>query len=265
MFHSRTSAGIGGSDGPFEGMLLERVTASKPCDSQLTIAALQRELPRLLARPPSTDAVASAKVEEGLLVRALDLTVALAAILFFAPLMVIIAAAIFATSPGPIFFRQKRLGLGGRSFGCLKFRTMRADAEVALVHMLTHDRAAIAEWESSQKLRNDPRISRLGAFLRRTSLDELPQFFNVLAGDMSIVGPRPIVAEEAHRYRRYIRAYYAVKPGITGLWQISGRNQTTYRRRVACDVRYVRSRSVYRDLTIIALTVPVVLLGRGAY
>jgi lipopolysaccharide/colanic/teichoic acid biosynthesis glycosyltransferase len=142
---------------------------------------------------------------------------------------------------------------------------MRRDSAKLLEDLLSRDPFVKSEWESRQKLRRDPRVSRLGNFLRKTSLDELPQLFNVLSGDMSIVGPRPIVPDEAYRYRRYIRFYYAVKPGITGLWQISGRNHTTYRRRVACDVSYVRNRSPYRDLGIVVATVPVVLLCRGAY
>jgi exopolysaccharide production protein ExoY len=197
--------------------------------------------------------------------RTFDILVACAALIFFAPLMAFIAMAILLTSPGPVFFRQRRLGLGGRTFTCLKFRTMRSDAGDVFRDLLSGDPLVRAEWELTFKLRRDPRVSRLGNLLRRTSLDELPQFFNVLAGDMSAVGPRPIVAEEACRYGRHIASYYAVKPGITGLWQISGRNNTTYRRRIACDVSYVRNRSAYGDVAIIAMTIPVVLLGRGAY
>jgi len=191
--------------------------------------------------------------------------VALLALVFFAPLMAFIALAILLFSPGPILFRQRRLGYSGRTFECLKFRTMEIDAEARLAELLARDPAARAEWHSSHKLRNDPRVSSFGLLLRKTSLDELPQLFNVLLGDMSVVGPRPIVQEEAYHYGRYIRAYFAVKPGITGLWQISGRNDTSYRRRVACDRRYVQTKSAWRDLVIIMMTLPVVLLGRGAY
>ena len=197
--------------------------------------------------------------------RILDIVVALAALVFFAPLMLFIALAVFLSGPGPVLFRQDRLGRGGRTFACLKFRTMRIDSEAILGELLAADPAARAEWQRDQKLRNDPRVFAIGSLLRRTSLDELPQLFNVLAGDMSIVGPRPIVASEAFRYRRYIADYFAVRPGITGLWQVSGRNHTTYRRRVACDVAYVRAKSAGTDLRIIAMTVPTVLLARGAY
>jgi exopolysaccharide production protein ExoY len=197
--------------------------------------------------------------------RILDIVVACGALIVLAPLMIILAIAIKLTSPGPIFFTQTRLGLAGRPFGCLKFRTMRCDADRILEKVLANDPVMRAEWERDQKLRSDPRVSVVGRILRKTSLDELPQLFNVLAGNMSIVGPRPIVADEAARYRRHISAYCAVRPGITGLWQVSGRNHTTYRRRVACDVAYVRNKSAANDLRIMAMTVPVVLLARGAY
>lgn len=197
--------------------------------------------------------------------RVLDIVVALAALVFAAPLMLFIGIAVMVSSPGPILFRQERLGRGGRTFSCLKFRTMRIDSDTILDKLLVTDSAARAEWDRDRKLRSDPRTFAVGRFLRRTSLDELPQLINVLVGDMSIVGPRPIVAAEAVRYRRYITAYFAVRPGITGLWQVSGRNHTTYRRRIACDVAYVRARSAGNDLRIMAMTVPTVLLARGAY
>ena len=197
--------------------------------------------------------------------RILDIVVASAALVFVAPLMLFIGIFVMLSSPGPILFRQERLGRGGRTFSCLKIRTMRSDSDAILDKLLATDPAARAEWDRDRKLRSDPRISAVGHFLRRTSLDELPQLINVLVGDMSIVGPRPIVAAEAVRYRRYITAYFAVRPGITGLWQVSGRNHTTYRRRIACDVAYVRAKSAGNDLRIMAMTVPTVLLARGAY
>jgi exopolysaccharide production protein ExoY len=202
--------------------------------------------------------------EVGIANRMLDVTVALAAIVFFGPLMLLIALAI-AVSGGPVLFRQMRLGQGGELFTCLKFRTMYVDAEQLLAEVLASDPVARAGWEREHKLRRDPRVSTVGRFLRKTSLDELPQLFNVLAGSMSIVGPRPIVAAEARRYGRYIQNYCEVRPGITGLWQISGRNETSYRRRVACDVAYVRTKSAVTDLLIILKTVPAVCMARGAY
>ena len=266
-FEAPTIARFGGDAGPAACELLERSRLTDPPAIPLTPLALREEFPRLRVAsgtwaPARTQPAPSPTWSA---TRWRDVILACAVLLFFAPLMAVIACAISLTSRGPILFRQQRLGLGGRTFVCLKFRTMRQDSAELLAELLARDRFARGEWERTHKLRDDPRTSRFGAFLRKTSLDELPQFFNVLAGQMSIVGPRPIVQEEAYLYRKYISSYYAVKPGITGLWQISGRNHTTYRRRVACDVRYVRSRNAYRDLAIIALTVPTVLLGRGAY
>ncbi|MBB5731583.1 lipopolysaccharide/colanic/teichoic acid biosynthesis glycosyltransferase [Altererythrobacter atlanticus] len=197
--------------------------------------------------------------------RMIDIVGALALILLFAPLMLLIAIAVFVADPGPILFRQSRIGRDGRMFKCLKFRTMATDAEARLASLLKNDPAARAEWERDHKLRVDPRIVGIGRFLRRSSLDELPQLFNVLLGEMSLVGPRPIVEAEACRYGKYLIYYCAVRPGITGLWQISGRNDVHYRRRVAFDVVYARKCRVSDNLRIMFLTVPCVLTARGSY
>ena len=194
-----------------------------------------------------------------------DVCVALVALAFFLPLMMLIAALIFVSDPGPIFFAHRRIGKGGRHFHCLKFRSMAVDAERRLAELLASDPVARAEWARDHKLRHDPRITPIGAFLRKSSLDELPQLFNVLRGQMSLVGPRPIVDAEAMRYGRYFAHYCSVRPGITGLWQVSGRNNTSYRRRVAIDVAYSRSRSAVLDMKILAMTVPSVVLARGSY
>ncbi len=199
------------------------------------------------------------------LTRLMDITVASVALILFLPLMAILAITILLTDPGAIIYAQRRIGRGGRRFSCLKFRTMCVDSEQRLRHLLATDPAARLEWDRDQKLRNDPRITGIGNFLRKTSLDELPQLFNVLRGDMSLVGPRPIVDAEIVRYGRHFDTYCRVRPGITGLWQISGRNHTTYRRRVAIDVSYVRGKCLMFDLRILAVTVPRVLLSRGAY
>ncbi|MFT4027912.1 MAG: sugar transferase [Novosphingobium sp.] len=196
--------------------------------------------------------------------RAIDLMLALALLAFFWPLMLGLALLVRFAGNGPILFKQQRVGHGGKLFFCYKFRTMRVDAEEVLAAVLQKSAALREEWERTHKLRNDPRLARFGAFLRRTSLDELPQLFNVIRGDMSIVGPRPITPGEVVRYGRYIHSYHAVRPGLTGLWQVSGRSQTTYRRRVACDVAYARGRSPWCNIQIIARTVPAVLLSRGA-
>ncbi len=197
--------------------------------------------------------------------RIADLVAATCAILFLAPLFLLIAVLVLATSRGGILFLQERIGLGGRAFTCYKFRSMVVDAEQRLHEMLVNDPEALREWLRDHKLRRDPRITPIGNFLRRSSLDELPQLFNVLFGDMSLVGPRPIVLGETARYGRYLGSYASVKPGITGLWQISGRNNISYRRRVAMDVAYARSKSLALDLRILLATVPAVIGARGSY
>ena len=197
--------------------------------------------------------------------RALDISGAVFGLIVFAIPMLVIAVAIKLDSRGPVFFRQKRIGFDGRLFDCYKFRTMATDAEARLDALLASDPAARAEWDKDHKLRDDPRVTGVGRFLRKSSLDELPQLWSVLKGDMSLVGPRPIVEKEAARYGRYLQHYCAVRPGLTGLWQISGRNDVSYRRRVAYDVLYVRTSGVYDNLRILVLTVPSVLASRGSY
>jgi exopolysaccharide production protein ExoY len=197
--------------------------------------------------------------------RLFDISASFALLLFLAPLMIVVATLIVVTNPGPVIFGHKRLGRNGRTFHCLKFRSMVTDSQERLAQLLASDPEARREWERDHKLKNDPRITPIGAFLRKSSLDELPQLFNVLRGDMSLVGPRPIVLDEVRRYGRYFSHYAQVRPGITGLWQISGRNNTTYRRRVALDVAYSRSRSLPLNLKILFMTVPSVLLAKGSY
>ena len=197
--------------------------------------------------------------------RALDLVVAAGALIFFAPLMVVVAFAVWLQDGGPVFYSQRRLGQAGRSFRCLKFRTMMVDADGALEELLKNDPDARREWTADRKLRQDPRITRLGEFLRKSSLDELPQLINVLRGEMSVVGPRPIVDAEVPKYGRWFRYYRAVRPGMTGLWQISGRNHVDYRRRVAMDVLYVRRLSFMGNVSILFRTIPAVLLRSGSY
>jgi len=197
--------------------------------------------------------------------RAIDIVLALAALIVLAPVMLAVALLVKLTSKGPAIFRHRRIGRNGKDFYCCKFRTMVCDADVRLAKLLREDPAARAEWEQDHKLRNDPRITPIGSFLRKTSLDELPQIFNVLMGSMSWVGPRPIVAGEVIRYGRRFNAYCEVRPGITGLWQVSGRNDTSYRRRVAMDVLYVLSRSLRLYSMIIVRTVPAVLRQQGSY
>ena len=212
-----------------------------------------------------TRAGAAGSVWSMAVMRLADIAFALAALAFFAPLLVLIASLVLLTSPGGVFFGQQRIGYRGRAFTCYKFRSMVVDAEQRLNDLLDRDADARREWLCDHKLKHDPRITAIGGFLRKSSLDELPQFLNVLRGDMSLVGPRPIVAGEIPRYGRYLGHYASVKPGITGLWQVSGRNNTSYRRRVAIDVAYARSKSLRLDLGILLATVPAVLGARGSY
>jgi lipopolysaccharide/colanic/teichoic acid biosynthesis glycosyltransferase len=198
-------------------------------------------------------------------VELMNFVIALLALIFIAPLMVAVAVAVYAQDGGPVLFAHRRIGRNGRSFYCLKFRTMAVDAEARLAELLASDPAARAEWERDHKLRNDPRVTGVGDFLRRSSLDELPQLLNVLRGEMSLVGPRPIVEAEIVKYGRRFGQYCAVKPGITGLWQVSGRNDTSYRTRVALDCLYARRRNLRLDAAVLFCTVPAVLSRRGSY
>jgi exopolysaccharide production protein ExoY len=197
--------------------------------------------------------------------RSVDLVLASFALLFFAPLMVLVAIAVWMQDGGPVFYAHSRVGRDGRVFKCLKFRSMLVDSEARLQRLLAESPEARAEWDRDHKLRNDPRITALGSFLRRSSLDELPQLFNVLVGEMSLVGPRPIVAGEVKRYGRRFGHYCSVRPGITGLWQVSGRNDVSYRRRVAIDTCYAQHQSLALDLRILIATVPSVLMRKGSY
>jgi lipopolysaccharide/colanic/teichoic acid biosynthesis glycosyltransferase len=165
----------------------------------------------------------------------------------------------------PVLFRHKRIGQNGRVFHCLKFRTMVHDAEQVLRDVLRDNPELLDEWIQNHKIRNDPRITPVGRFLRLTSLDELPQIWNILRGDMSLVGPRPVVREELLRYGRNVAHYLAVKPGLTGLWQVKGRSDTSYRRRVAMDTYYVRNQGIVLDLRIVAATTGAVWRRAGAY
>lgn len=197
--------------------------------------------------------------------RAIDVVGALLALVFLSPLLLLCSILILVRDPGPLLFTQQRLGKDGRLFRCYKFRSMIVNADQVLHTLLSSDARARLEWERLHKLKVDPRITKLGRFLRMSSIDELPQFLNVVKGDMSLVGPRPIVPEEAVRYGRFLRNYLDVKPGLTGLWQVNGRNNTTYRRRVAFDIFYSKNRSFALDLWILGKTVPAILKREGSY
>ena len=181
------------------------------------------------------------------------------------PILLFIAAWIYHDSPGPVIFKHIRIGKNGKAFPCYKFRSMCVDADAKLAELLANDPEARAEWERDFKLKNDPRITKSGAFLRKTSLDELPQLFNVLRGEMSLVGPRPIIQEELERYGEFVDDYLMVKPGITGMWQVNGRSDTTYDERVQMDSWYVRNWSVWLDFMLLWRTIKAVVAGKGAY
>ena len=196
-----------------------------------------------------------------------DIVFSLAVLGAGAPILLSLALLVKLSSPGPVFYIQRRVGRNYRRFGCIKFRTMRADAEDVLSKVLAENAELRQEFERDFKLRRDPRITWIGRFLRRSSLDELPQFLNVLRGEMSVVGPRPIVDKELDRYGSYMDEVASVRPGLTGLWQVSGRNNLSYRKRVKLDLAYARGRSFPLDLAIILRTFGVLLLpmDRGAY
>jgi exopolysaccharide production protein ExoY len=193
----------------------------------------------------------------------MDIVLALAILAAVGPLMLLLAW-IVSRDGGPATFAHYRVGYGGRLFRCIKFRTMRQDAERALREVLERDPALRAEWQRDHKLTNDPRVTPFGRWLRRSSLDELPQLLNVLRGEMALVGPRPITVPELRRYGAARWQYLSVLPGMTGLWQVSGRNSTGYERRVELDRWYVKNRSVWLDCRILARTLVVVLRREGA-
>ena len=197
--------------------------------------------------------------------RAFDLVCSILGLLVILPVMVGVAIAIYIDDPGAVVFAHRRIGRNGRPFPCYKFRSMVKDAEAHLTQYLAENPAAREEWERDFKLKDDPRITRIGHFLRRTSLDELPQILNVIRGEMSLVGPRPIVEKEIVKYGDLITDYYLVTPGITGLWQVSGRSDTTYDERVQMDSWYVRNWSIWLDFVYLMKTVQVVFKKEGAY
>jgi exopolysaccharide production protein ExoY len=196
--------------------------------------------------------------------RLIDLTGAAILLILLSPLFLAIAFLIKITSGGPVLFRQERVGLGGKRFRCLKFRTMIVDAERELQKHLAVSEEARREWGSIQKLTRDPRVTRLGRFLRTTSLDELPQLVHVLAGEMSLVGPRPIIPAEMQRYGENLQYYLAVRPGMTGLWQVTARNTCSYAERVNLDTSYVLNWSLVTDVIILFRTVPAVFVRPGS-
>jgi undecaprenyl-phosphate galactose phosphotransferase len=196
--------------------------------------------------------------------RIFDTLLALVLIVLLSPLLLLLSLLLLGDG-GKVIFSQKRVGKNGRTFNCFKFRTMALDAEDQLKLLLAQSPEHKLQWEKDQKLKDDPRVSALGGFLRRTSLDELPQLFNVLQGQMSLVGPRPIVEAELQRYGSDASYYLMVRPGMTGLWQVNGRNDLDYESRVYLDTWYVKNWSLWYDLVILIKTIRTVLSSKGAY
>lgn len=199
--------------------------------------------------------------------RLFDISFSLAVLILFSPVYLILGFLIVVSSPGPIFYIQERVGKNYRKFRCIKFRTMVPNADDVLADMIAREPHLQAEFEDNFKLKNDPRITWIGKFLRMTSLDEFPQFWNVLKGDMSVVGPRPLVVEELSKYGRHMPKVLSIRPGITGLWQVSGRNDIPYEQRVQMDVYYVKCYNFFMDLWIIVKTIGIVIFPKnnGAY
>ncbi len=219
------------------------------------------------AVPTAEQLIRAQSKRSRVLKRSGDIVFSLAVLALGSPLLLLLALLVKLSSPGPVFYVQRRIGRGYKGFGCIKFRTMRKDADRILKTLLEQSPELKAEFKKDFKLKADPRITPIGVFLRRSSLDELPQFINVLKGQMSVVGPRPIVWDELERYGRQMDEVLAVRPGLTGLWQVSGRNNLSYDARVQLDVSYARRRTVLLDLAIILRTVGVILYprDRGAY
>jgi exopolysaccharide production protein ExoY len=222
------------------------------------------ELPNAAARTDAQDPLgAELRLQKGVK-RAVDFSAALVFLVLFSPLLSGTALLLFLTQGRPILFKHPRIGRNGEAFNCFKFRTMVSGARNVLEDHLAANSVAQHEWEAAQKLKDDPRITPLGRIMRKSSLDELPQFLNVLRGEMSLVGPRPIVSSEMRFYGSHIGLYHRVRPGITGLWQVSGRSNTSYTRRVELDVDYIQNWSLGRDIVILIKTIPAVLTSDGS-
>lgn len=197
--------------------------------------------------------------------RVFDIISAAFTIISLSPILAVVAICVKISDRGPIFYTHERIGKNGCKFKCLKFRTMRLDGDRIFNKFLAENPAAEREWATTRKLKQDPRVFPFGGVLRRTSLDELPQLLNIVKGEMSVVGPRPVTEPELERYGSARAEYLSVRPGLTGLWQISGRNDVSYEERVSLDRWYVRNRNMLLDLKIIAVTARIVFFQKGSY
>lgn len=206
------------------------------------------------------------QIKHRALKRIFDILFSLTILVLFAPVFALIALFSICTSKGPVVYAHKRIGRGGKVFKCYKFRTMYKDADNRLQELLAKDPDLKKEWEANYKLKNDPRITSIGHFLRKTSLDEFPQFWNVLKGDLSVVGPRPVVLDEiVTHYGEKAGKVLSIRPGLTGLWQVSGRNDTSYAKRISLDEEYINNQSLVLDIKLVLKTIPAMLFSRGAY
>ena len=229
---------------------MSNVQAESYYDAKIMILHVQNNLSRLSNR---------------VIKRIFDVVMTVIGGILISPILIGIALWVYRDSPGPVIYKHRRIGKDGKEFDCYKFRSMCADSAERLQKLLETDPEARKEWETSFKLKNDPRITKSGAFLRKTSLDELPQLLNVLKGEMSLVGPRPIIQKEVPLYGDYIKEYYMVRPGITGMWQVSGRSDIDYPERVQMDSWYVHNWSVWLDILMLWRTIKVVAGRKGAY
>lgn len=239
-------------------------TRTSRCAHVFDDPGVRQERGRGVPLDPTVGGQASPRRTPALAKRSMDVVGATVLLILLVPVFAGLAILI-KRDGGPVFFRHRRIGRSGVAFQCIKFRTMSVDAEAVLEHLLANNAALRQEWNRNFKLRNDPRVTPIGRWIRRISADELPQLLNVLRGEMSLVGPRPIVAEEMPRYGEHIRHYLSCRPGMTGLWQISGRNDTTYAERVSLDAEYCRDGSMLTDVAILLKTVLVMINQRGAY
>lgn len=226
------------------------------------------EDPQAIAMEVSTLSLADFQIKHLPIKRSFDILFSLAVLILGFPVFFLIAFIVRISSKGRIIYSQERIGRGGKSFRCYKFRSMYPDADVRLKEILEHNPDLKHEWESTRKLKKDPRVTPIGAFLRKTSLDEIPQFWNVLMGDLSVVGPRPVVKAEVEKFMGSDAAMIlSVRPGLTGIWQVSGRSNISYKKRIEMDKEYIRKQSFKLDLELILDTVPAMFFskGRGAY
>lgn len=228
--------------------------------------------PRLVRpKPPEFLSIA---IRHDPLKRIFDIAFSLLVLIGFSPLFILIALLVQITSPGPVFYKSVRLGRGGKVIHCWKFRSMYQDADERLMQLLHSNEKLRLEWEQFQKIKNDPRVTLIGRFIRKTSLDEWPQFWNVLKGDLSVVGPRPpVLIGPPDHFAEEIRKWYGIKmdkilsirPGLTGVWQISGRSEIPFDERVRLEELYAETRTFWKDLVLILKTIPAVIFSRGAY